>query len=93
MKNAGFNKISSEFEYSDDVEEGKVIGTTPSAGAEATKETEIVMKVSKGSDKKTVPNLLGKEDSEAQSMIKSAGLSVGKVTYDYNDSVPKGQVV
>ena len=93
LKNAGFNKISSEFEYSDDVEEGKVIGTTPSAGAEATKETEIVMKVSKGSDKKTVPNLLGKEDSEAQSMIKSAGLSVGKVTYDYNDSVPKGQVV
>lgn len=93
LKNAGFVNVSSEFEYSDSVEEGKVIGTTPSAGAEATKETEIVMKVSKGSDKKTVPNLVGKEDSEAQSMIKNAGLSVGKVTYDYNDDVAKGQVV
>ena len=90
---AGFPKVTSQYEYSDTEDEGNVIETTPSAGAEATKETEIVMKVSKGSDKKTVPDVRGKEDAAAQTQIKNAGLTIGTVTYDYNDSVPKGQVV
>ena len=32
----------------------------PAANAKATKDTEIVMKVSKGSEKKTVPNVVGR---------------------------------
>ena len=93
LEKEGFKKISSEFEYSDSVAEGDVIGTTPAANSKATKDTEIVMKVSKGAEKKTVPNVVGQKDEDAQNAIKSAGLNVGTVTYDYNDSVPKGQVV
>ena len=93
LEKEGFKKISSEFEYSDSVAEGDVIGTTPAANSKATKDTEIVMKVSKGAEKKTVPNVVGQQDEDAQNAIKSAGLNVGTVTYDYNDSVPKGQVV
>ena len=92
LEKEGFKKISSEFEYSDSVAEGDVIGTTPAANSKATKDTEIVMKVSKGAEKKTVPNVVGQQDEDAQNAIKSAGLNVGTVTYDYNDSVPKGQV-
>ena len=93
LTQAGFKKITSEFVYSDTVAEGDVIETTPAARAKATEETQIVMKVSKGAEKKTVPNVLGYADAEAQKAIVEAGLNVGTVTYDYHDSVPEGQVV
>lgn len=93
LEDAGFEKITSDFAYSDSVAEGDVIGTTPAANARATKDTEIVMKVSKGSEKKTVPNVVGQQDGDAQNAITAAGLTVGTVTYEYYDDVPKGQVV
>lgn len=93
LTQAGFKKISSEFVFSDSVAEGDVIETTPAAHAEATEDTQIVMKVSKGAEKKTVPNVIGWADADAQNAIVGAGLSVGTVTYDYHDSVPQGQVV
>ena len=93
LQREGFKKIATpQYEYSDSVAEGDVIGTTPSANTEATAETEIVMHVSKGTEKKTVPNLLGMADAEAQNAIVAAGLSVGSVGYEYNDDVPEGQV-
>lgn len=93
LAQTGFKKISSEFEYSDSVAEGDVIGTTPVAGAEATEDTQIVMKVSKGAQKMTVPNVIGQADADAQNAISAAGLSVGTVSYDYDENVPEGQVV
>lgn len=93
LEDAGFEKITSDFAYSDSVAEGDVIGTTPAANARATKDTEIVMKVSKGSEKKTVPNVVGQQDGDAQNAITAAGLTVGTVTYEYYDDIPKGQVV
>ena len=72
---------------------GQVIKTTPEANAEATEDTEIVMQVSKGAEKKTVPNVVGQKDADAQNAINSAGLSVGTVTYDYSDTVAQGIVI
>lgn len=93
LTQAGFKKISSEFVFSDTVAEGDVIETTPAAHAQATEDTQIVMKVSKGAEKKTVPNVIGQADGDAQNAIAAAGLNVGTVTYDWNDSVPEGLVV
>ena len=93
LENAGFRNISSEFTYHDSVPSGQVIGTTPEANAEATEDTEIVMQVSKGAERKTVPNVVGQKDADALNAIKSAGLSVGTVTYEYSDSVAQGIVI
>lgn len=94
LKNQGFEKIASEFEYSDSVAEGEVIGTTPAANSKATKDTEIKMIVSKGAEKKTVPDVRGKAESEARSQIEGAGLVVDPtVTYEYSDSVAEGKVI
>lgn len=93
LEDAGFKNISSEFSYSDSVPSGQVIGTTPEANAEATEDTEIVMQVSKGAEKKTVPNVVGQADADAQNAIKNAGLTIGTVTYDYSDSVAQGIVI
>lgn len=93
LQQEGFKKIATpQYEYSDSVAEGDVIGTTPAANAEATEDTEIVMRVSKGTEKKTVPNLLGMMDADAQNAILAEGLVVGSVGYEYNDDVPEGQV-
>ncbi|WP_346662515.1 Stk1 family PASTA domain-containing Ser/Thr kinase [uncultured Merdimonas sp.] len=93
LEDAGFKKISSEFTYHDSVPSGQVIKTTPEANAEATEDTEIVMQVSKGAEKKTVPNVIGKEDAEAQNEIKNAGLDIESVTYEYSSTVEKGLVI
>ena len=93
LEDEGLKVGDSEFVYDDNVAEGDVIGTTPSANSKVTKDTEIIMKVSKGAEKKTVPNIKGMSESAARSALADAGLSVGTVTYDYNDSVAKGNVV
>lgn len=93
LENAGLKVGTSEFAYDDNIAEGLVIGTTPGAGSKATKDTEIKMKVSKGAEKKTVPNLVGMSENDARNALQSVGLTVGTVTYDYNDSYEKGIVM
>lgn len=93
LEDKGFKVGTSEFVYDDGYEAGKVIETTPSAGSKVAAETEIIMKVSKGTEKKTVPDVVGKSDSSAQKELQNAGLVIGEVGYEYNDSVAKGKVV
>lgn len=93
LEDEGLKVGTSEFVYSDEYAEGEVIKTTPAAGSKVGKDSEIIMQVSKGQDKKTVPNVVGKKDADAQSAIKDAGLAVGKVTYQYDDNTEKGRVI
>ena len=93
LEDEGLKVGTSEFVFSDEYDEGQVIGTTPAAGSKVGKDTEVIMQVSKGTEKKTVPNVVGEKDGSAQSAIKSAGLKVGKVTYQYDDNTSKGLVI
>ncbi len=93
LKKAGFEKITSDYQYDDSVEEGNVIGTTPKAGSQATKDTEIKVIISKGAEKKTVPDVKNQTEENAKSAITSAGLSVGSVSYEHSDSVENGKVI
>lgn len=93
LEDEGLKVGTSEAVFSDQYAEGEVIGTTPAAGSKVTEETEIIMKVSKGTERKAVPDVLGKNDADAQAAIQSAGLSVGTVTYEYDNDVAEGKVV
>lgn len=93
LEDVGFKKISSEAEYSDTVAEGTVIGTTPSAGANATEDTEIKMLVSKGVEKVAVPSVEGLAQADAENAITEAGLVVAGVTTEYSDTVEAGYVI
>lgn len=93
LEDAGFKVGTSEAEYDDSYKAGEVIRTTPDAGTEAAEGAEIVMTVSKGSEKKTVPNVVGKSDETAQKELISAGLVIEEVRYEYDDKVAKGKVV
>ena len=88
----GLTVGTSQFVYSGQVAEGEVIETTPAAGTSVTADQEVIMKVSKGEEKQAVPSVVGKSESEAQSAIKGAGLSVS-AKYEYSDDVEKGYVI
>ena len=89
-------KISTDYDYSDDVNSGEVIKTSPAAGSEATEDTEITIWVSKGAkkpDKVSVPSIVGKSESEAKSAITSLGLTVGSTSSEYSDNYAAGVVM
>ncbi|MSS63047.1 Stk1 family PASTA domain-containing Ser/Thr kinase [Velocimicrobium porci] len=86
---------SHEEEFSDSVAEGKVIRTSPAAGAEVSKNSSVTVYISKGKEIKdtTVPDLSGCTESEALKKLKEAGLTGSVESYDYNDKVEKGKVI
>ncbi|MCB7302787.1 Stk1 family PASTA domain-containing Ser/Thr kinase [Bariatricus massiliensis] len=86
--------ISVQFENSSDVAEGDAIRTNPAAGETVTVDTKITLYISKGAEKKTVPNIVGMKVSDAQSALADAGLADGGISSsDYSDTVPEGQVM
>lgn len=96
LQEAGFDNITTDFDYSDDTDSSKVIKTTPGAGDTVKTDTEITIWVSKGAkkpDRVTVPSIVGKSETEAKSLISDAGLSVGNTSSDYNDAVQEGYII
>ena len=81
-----------ETEFSDDVDQGKVISSDPEAGTEVDEGTEVTIVVSKGAEQATVPELRNKTASAAESALADAGLS-GSSSEEYSDDVPEGQVI
>lgn len=84
-----------QYEFSDEVEEGLVIGTSPDKGTEVSSGDTILVRVSKGKEVKPVivPGLKGKTAEEAAALIKAAGLTPGETSFiESPDGVP-GQVI
>ena len=84
-------------EYSDDVEEGKVIRTDPEAGAELEKGATLTVYISKGKQKDdnenvTVPGLLGMTEDQARAALEAKGLKIGSVD-SVDSSAEAGSVV
>lgn len=97
LVNAGFvdSLIHTIYDYSDTVDNGLVFETSPEANANATKEAEIEIKVSKGArrpEKIDVPNVVGQDVEAAKTQITNAGFTVGSVTQQTNNATV-GQVL
>ena len=86
-------KVNREFEYSNDVEAGKVIRQNPSGGAQVEEGTTVTIYVSQGSESVKVPNVAGKTESDAKAALKSAGLKCGSVSTEYSNDVEEGNVI
>ncbi|MBQ8140075.1 MAG: PASTA domain-containing protein [Clostridia bacterium] len=87
-------KFSLVESYSDTVDEGKIISTSPSAGEIFSSDQTVVIYVSLGRETVfvTVPDLYGLTEPEAEAMLKYSGLTAGKVTY-VRSELPSGTVV
>ena len=84
-------------EYSDDVEEGKVIRTDPEAGTELEKGATLTVYISKGKQKDdnenvAVPGLLGMTEDQARAALEAKGLKIGSVD-PVDSSAEAGSVV
>ena len=73
--------------FSDTVAVGKVIGSRPSSGSEAARDSSVAVVVSKGPDVVPVPNLVAKTVPEAQAVLGQAGLTVVNVYGPLNKPV------
>ncbi len=70
-----------EKEFNDDIETDYVIRTEPAAGEEVDEGTEVIIYVSKGKETKRikVPNLVGKNEEEAQKALADNKLQLGTI--------------
>ena len=88
LVNKGFvpNKVDG---YDDFIKEGSIISQEPAAGSKAPSGASITIRISKGADtqKKQVPDLMGKDEMTATALLTEAGLEVGTVSEVNNDSV------
>ncbi|WP_167956914.1 Stk1 family PASTA domain-containing Ser/Thr kinase [Anaerosporobacter faecicola] len=88
-------KVTHEYAYDDSVESGLVIKTSPKAGEKVNKGDKITVYVSKGKETKyvKVPDLRNYSQSDAEKLITSNGLVVGKVSTANSDTYDKGTVM
>ena len=87
-------KVRVEQRYSDTVEAGRIISTTPAVGEIFSCDTTVILRVSLGPEivYVTVPKLMGLNEIRAEAVLKAAGLAVGEVTYVSSDT-PSGVVI
>lgn len=78
--------VTVEEAFSDEIAEGSVIGTRPAFGSSVREGENITLLVSKGPEvkKAVVPDLMGKTEAEANSLLEGAKLK-SKVTYEDNE--------
>jgi len=87
------DQIKRKDDYSNDIVSGNVISQTPGVNEKFDPEaTEIVLTVSKGPKTIKMPDLKNHTRSEAESMLKSAGLILAQVQEESSYTVDKGKV-
>lgn len=78
----------------DTVPKGQVIQTLPKAGTMLREGDQVILQISKGSAHLTisVPSLLGLTEAQANTLLRTKGFSVGKISYQ-TSSRPAGIVI
>lgn len=87
--------LTSEVEYKEDdnIENGKVISSAPGAGAEVVEGTKVILYVSKGTDKVTVPRLIGRTVEDASALLAGMQLTGSAYGEAYSDEYEEGQII
>ncbi|MEN3027240.1 MAG: PASTA domain-containing protein [Chlorobiota bacterium] len=80
------------YEPSPTVPEGRVIRQVPYAGAEVRRGRRVYLTVSTGQKQVAMPALVGLSARDAQVRLLSSGLRLGRMFYEYSDSIPTGAV-
>ena len=89
----GLGALSTEEVFDEDVLAGLVIRTDPAAASEVRRFEHVELLVSRGPELFVVPDLLGKTQVEAAAELGAAGLTVGSLDEEYDESVAAGQVL
>ena len=94
LERLGITCVENTPEFNDDVPNGYVLRTEPAAGTSLTAGDTVTLTVSKGPEVVLVemPDLMGRSESEALTLLEAAGLNWEPVVYEEYDGTP-GQVI
>ena len=94
LERLGITCVENTPEFNDDVENGYVLRTEPAAGTQLTAGDTVTLTVSKGPEVVLVemPDLMGRSENEALTLLEAAGLNWEPVVYEEYDGMP-GQVI
>lgn len=93
LRNAGFRvQIDGAGLFSEDIPTGQVVAERPGAGTRTTKGTVVTLVLSKGPDRRAVPEVAGKDVAGATAALRAVGLQVGSPRQQFSDK-PSGTVV
>ncbi|MEK3747019.1 Stk1 family PASTA domain-containing Ser/Thr kinase [Paenibacillus sp. FSL E2-8871] len=87
------NQIKNEPLFDENMEVGKVVKSDPAIDSEFDPETvSITLYVSKGEESVTMPDLIGKTESEAKALLEESKLVLGDVKEESSFTVDEGKV-
>lgn len=92
LQAAGFEATEGESQNHPTAPKGSVLGQLPSPGALEARGTTIILDVSLGAKRGTVPNVAGLTRREAELALATSGFDLGDVT-ERVDARPRGEVV
>ncbi|MFO3715940.1 Stk1 family PASTA domain-containing Ser/Thr kinase [Anaerococcus cruorum] len=97
LKEIGLRLGRTNSQASDNVEKDLIITQNPRASSKQQAGTEIDVTVSTGPDQRVdtveVPNLVGKAENDARTIISQYGLSLRDVNYQHSNEVAQGVVI
>ncbi|NLC04342.1 MAG: Stk1 family PASTA domain-containing Ser/Thr kinase [Tissierellia bacterium] len=76
-----------------DFEKDQVVSQSEPENSKVKKGFPIQVTISQGMDLVPVPNVVNKEVSEAESLIKAEGLTVGQPSYEYSETIPINVII
>ncbi|HLR45510.1 MAG TPA: PASTA domain-containing protein [Brevibacterium sp.] len=79
--------------HSETIPEGRILGVEPGAGTELDQGSVVTVTVSQGEELFTVPDVTGSAEADARTTLESAGMVLGKITREFSDDVPAGDIV
>jgi serine/threonine-protein kinase len=86
-------KSTTKAVFSDDVQSGIVIDSTPKEGTALTRDTIVTLSISQGAKPAELPDLTGKTRAEAEQIIADLGLTVQVNERDVGDENQRGRVL
>ncbi|WP_405936377.1 Stk1 family PASTA domain-containing Ser/Thr kinase [Streptomyces sp. NBC_00726] len=93
LSGAGLELKGVERAFSDTVDRGKVISSSPESGARIRGNGSVSLVVSRGPEIIQVPDVAGDRLSDARQRLKKAGLLPGMVTKEFSEDVAAGEVL
>ena len=79
-------------EFSESVPKGYVIGSAPRAGERVKRDTDVVIRISKGLEQIPVPSYVGKSADQALNELQEAGFEVDS-KYAFSETLLPGEVI
>ncbi|GGL22672.1 serine/threonine protein kinase [Phycicoccus endophyticus] len=86
-------EASVEESFSETVAKGTVMAVDPGVGSTVRRGTEVTLTVSKGPERYAVPDLAGSTVAEGKRRLAARHLALGKVTEEFSEKVPDGQIL